>query len=66
MHRKSQMERELVDQTVLISLGHVERMDKYRMARRLLVVEVSGVCVWGRPRLGWRRCCEGGLWAAKG
>ena len=32
---------------------HVERMDEYRMARRVLMAEVSGKQVRGRPRLGW-------------
>ena len=32
---------------------HVERMDEYRMSRRLLMAEVSGGRVRGRPRLGW-------------
>ena len=41
------------DQRVLRLLGHVERMDEYRMARRVLMVEVSGGRVRGRPRLGW-------------
>ena len=31
---------------------HVERMDIYRMARRVLMAEVSGGLVRGRPRLG--------------
>ena len=33
--------------------GHVERIDDYRMARRVLMAEVSGGRVRGRPRLGW-------------
>ena len=33
--------------------GHVERMDDYRMARRVLMAEVSGGRVRGRQRLGW-------------
>ena len=41
------------DQRVLRWFGHVERMDEYRMARRLLMVEVSGGRVRGRLRLGW-------------
>ena len=28
-------------------------MDEYRMARRVLIVEVGGRLVRGRPRLGW-------------
>ena len=41
---------------------HVERIDEYRMARRVLMAEVSGGRVRGRPRLGWLDgWCEGGL-----
>ena len=28
-------------------------MDEYRMARKVLMAEVSGGQVQGRPRLGW-------------
>ena len=57
VRRKAGIERELAsraDQRVLRWFGHVERMDKYRLARRVLMAEVSGgrVCQW-RPRLGW-------------
>ena len=31
----------------------MERMDEYRMARRMLMAEVSGGRARGRPRLGW-------------
>ena len=31
----------------------VKRMDEYRMSRRVLMAEVSGGWVRGRPRLGW-------------
>ena len=41
------------DQRVLRWFGHVERMDEYRMARRVLMAEVIGGRVRGRPRLGW-------------
>ena len=50
------IERELAsraDQRVMRWFGHVERMDEHRMARRVLMAEVSGVRVRGRPRLGW-------------
>ena len=50
------IERELAsraDQRVLRWFGHVESMDEYRMARRVLMAEVSGGRVRGRPRLGW-------------
>ena len=41
------------DQRVLRWFGHVERMDEYGMARRVLMAKVSGGRVRGRPRLGW-------------
>ena len=53
---KAGIERELAsraDQRVFGCFGHVERMDDYRMARRVLMAEVSGGRVRGRPRLGW-------------
>ena len=53
--RRAGIERELAsraDQRILRWLGHVERMDEYRMARRVLMAEVSGGLVQGRPRLG--------------
>ena len=31
----------------------VERMNEHRMARRVLMAEVTGGRVRGRPRLGW-------------
>ena len=33
--------------------GHAERMYEYRMAQRVLMAEVSGGRVRGRPRVGW-------------
>ena len=42
-----------VDQRVLRWFGHMERMDESRLARRVLMAEVSGWRVRGRPRLGW-------------
>ena len=54
--RRAGIERELAsraDQRVFIWFGHVERMDDYRMARRVLMAEVSGGRVRERPRLGW-------------
>ena len=41
------------DQKVLRWFGHVELMDEYRMARRVLMAEVSEGRLRGRPRLGW-------------
>ena len=55
VRRRAGIERELAsraDQRVLRWFGHVERRDEYRMARRVLMVEVSGGRVRGRPRLG--------------
>ena len=40
-------------QRVLRWFGHVERMDEYRTARRVLMAEVNGGRVRGRLRLGW-------------
>ena len=40
------------DRRVLRSFGLVERMDEYSMARRVLMADVSGGQVWGRPRIG--------------
>ena len=45
VHRRAGIERELesiADQRVLRWLGHVERTYEYRMARRVLLVKVSG------------------------
>ena len=55
MRRTAGIEWELAsraDQRVLRWFGHVERMDEYRMARRVLMAEVSGGRVRGRPRIG--------------
>ena len=55
VRRRAGIERELAsraDQSIEM-VGHVERMDEYRMARRVLISEVSGGLVRGRPRLGW-------------
>ena len=55
------IERELAsraDQRVLRWFGHVERMDEYRMARRLFMAEVSGWRVRERQRLGWMYCVK--------
>ena len=55
-HGRAGIERELAsraDQRVLRWFGHVERMDEYRMARRVLTVEVSRGRVRGTHRVGW-------------
>ena len=49
VHRRAGIERELAsraDQRVLRWFGHVERVDEYHMARRVLTAKVSG----GRDR----------------
>ena len=56
VRRKAAIERVLAsraDQRVLRWFGHVERMDEYRMARRVLMAEVNGGRIRGRPMLGW-------------
>ena len=56
VRRRAGLERELAsraDQRVLRWFGHVQRMDEYRISRRVLMAEVSGRRVRGRPRLGW-------------
>ena len=56
VRRTAGIERELAsraDQRVLRWFGNVERMDEYRMARKVLMAEVSGGWVRGRPTLGW-------------
>ena len=56
VRRRAGIEKELAsraDQRVLRWFGHLERMVEYCMARRVLMAEVSGGQVWGRPRLGW-------------
>ena len=56
MRRRAGIERELAsrsDQRVLRWFGHMERIDEYRMARRVLMAEVSGGRRRERPRLSW-------------
>ena len=56
VRRRAGIEMELAsraEQGVLRWFGHVERMDDYRMARRVLNAEVSDGRVRGRSRLGW-------------
>ena len=55
VRRRAGIERELAsraDLGVLRWFGHKERMDEYRMARRVMMAEESGGRVRGRPRLG--------------
>ena len=56
VRRRAGTERELAsseDQRVLRWFGHVERLYEHRMARRVLMAEVSRGRLRGRPRLGW-------------
>ena len=56
VRRRAGIERELAsreDQRALRWFGNMGIMDEYRMARRVLMAEVSGGRVLGRPRLGW-------------
>ena len=56
VRRRAGIERELesrADQRALRWFRHVERMDEYHMARKVLMTEVSGGLVRRRPRLGW-------------
>ena len=56
VRRRAGIERELAsraDQRLLRWFMNVERMDEYRMDRRVFMAEVSGARVRGRPRLGW-------------
>ena len=61
--RRAGIEKELanrVDQRVLRWFGHVERMDEYCMARRVLMAEVRGVGA-GEMKVRLDEWCEGGL-----
>ena len=56
VRRRAGIEMELAsraDRRVMKCFGHVERMDDYCIARRVLMAEVSGGRVQGKPRLGW-------------
>ena len=46
---------------MLRGFGHVERIDEYRMARRVLTADVIGGRVRGRQRLGWLDGVKGPL-----
>ena len=74
VRRGAGIERKLAsgaDQRVLRWFGHVERMDEYRMARRVLMAEVCGTGTRETEiRLdGWCECGlrlqrnDGGAWA---
>ena len=56
VRRRAGIERELAskaDQKVLRWFRHLESIDEYHSARRVLITEVSGGRVRGRPRFGW-------------
>ena len=56
VRRRAGIERELAsraDERVLRWFGRGVRIDEYHMARRVLMEEVSGERIRGRPRLGW-------------
>ena len=56
VRRRAGIEGELAsraNQRVLRWFGHVEKMHEYRMAKKVLIAEVSGGRVRLRPRLGW-------------
>ena len=56
VRKRAGIKRELasrVDQRALRCCRHVWRMDEYRVARRVLMAELSGWRVRSRPRLGW-------------
>ena len=56
VHRRAGIEMKLAsraDLRVLRWFGHMERMDEYCKARRVLMAEVSGGRVRQRLRLGW-------------
>ena len=64
MHRRAGIEIELesgVDQSVLRWFGHKERLNKYSMAHRVLMVEVGGGMDIGLTEVRLDGCCEGGL-----
>ena len=56
VRRRAGIGRELssrVDQRVLRWFGDLKRVDESRLARRVMMVEVNGGRVRGRPRFGW-------------
>ena len=44
---------ERIDESVLRWFGHVERMERNRIAKRVYVGESAGSCSVGRPRKRW-------------
>ena len=69
MRKRDGIERELAsraDQRVLRWFALVERMNEYRMTRRVLIADVSGGPVRGIPRLGWMDSVKVAFQAAEG
>ena len=59
VRRRILIERELAsraDQRAFRLFGHVERMDEYRMARRVLMADVSGGWIRGMTVGAARQC----------
>ena len=57
VHRRAGIEKELAsraDQRALGWFGHVERMNEYRMGRRVLIAEMNTGRIRGRQRSGWK------------
>ena len=44
---------ERIDEGVLWWFGHMERMERYRIAKRVYVGECAGSCSVGRPQKRW-------------
>ena len=56
MRKRAGIENEFAsraDQRIMGWFGHVERMDEYRICRRVLMTDLSGGPVRGRARLHW-------------
>ena len=53
VRRRVCLERVLASRADQKLLGHVERMDVFHTARRVLMADVSGGRVRDKPRLGW-------------
>ena len=64
MLRGAGIEREFAnraEQRVLRLFGHAERMNENRLDRRVLMAEVSGWWVQGRPRLNYMNGMKGAM-----
>ena len=52
---------ERIDESILLWCGHVGRMEKDRIAKRVFVGESAGSCSVGRPRKIWLNTVKGCL-----